>query len=51
MDRKAAGKYKVPPIDSRLTQPFADERPQFTRDRISHLLALQEPFRIHEYDP
>jgi arylsulfatase A-like enzyme len=28
-----AGKYKVLPIDSRLTLRFADERPQLTRDR------------------
>ena len=31
-----AGKYKVLPIDSRLTLRFMDERPQLTRDRTKY---------------
>ena len=31
-----AGKYKVLPIDSRLTLRFTDERPQLTRDRTKY---------------
>jgi arylsulfatase len=43
-----AGKYKVLPIDSRLTLRFADERPQLTRDRkkytyFPHTSAVPEP--------
>ena len=32
-----AGKYNVLPVDGRGTQRFADERPQFTKDRSSYI--------------